>query len=234
MPASARTASDDAVNCLALSRTRNRKPATRSPRSIRRSRICWTVQAPSGFAVNTEDVHVTAAYLYDEQAVQARQGHRAIHVEEVRGEHRRCLGMQELPPCRVGAPFRCRGNLQRLEDPADRGRADQVAELEQLALDPLVSPAVVFGGEPLDECGDLGADWRPSCAVRISPLAVTRRRCQRRTVPGVTSRCARSCVSAGAGSARRERRCRPSRGRAADWSGAARRPRAAARATRRP
>ena len=35
------------------------------------------------------------------------------------------------------------GNLQRLEDPADHGRADPVAELEQLALDPLVSPAVV-------------------------------------------------------------------------------------------
>jgi hypothetical protein len=46
-----------------------------------------------------------------------------------------------------------------------------VAELEQLALDPLVSPAVVLGGEPLDERGDLGAGRRPSCAVRVGPLA---------------------------------------------------------------
>ena len=33
-------------------------------------------------------------------------------------------------------------------------------------LDPLVSPAVVLGGEPLDERGDLGADRRPSRPVR--------------------------------------------------------------------
>jgi hypothetical protein len=45
-----------------------------------------------------------------------------------------------------------------------------VAELEQLALDPLVSPAVVLGGEPLDQDGDLGADRRPSRAVRVGPL----------------------------------------------------------------
>jgi hypothetical protein len=66
---------------------------------------------------------------------------------------------------------RRRGNLQRLEDPADRRCADLVAELEQLALDPLVSPAVVFGGEPLDQRGDLGADRRPSRPVRIGSLA---------------------------------------------------------------
>jgi len=46
-----------------------------------------------------------------------------------------------------------------------------VAELEQLALDPLVSPAVVLGGEPLDQRGDLGADRRPSCPVRVGPVA---------------------------------------------------------------
>src|ERR1022692_4165742 len=59
------------------------------------------------------------------------------------------------------------GSLQRLEDPADGGRSDPVAELEQLALDPLVSPAVVLVGEPLDQRGDLGADRRPSRPVRV-------------------------------------------------------------------
>jgi hypothetical protein len=48
-----------------------------------------------------------------------------------------------------------------------------VAELKQLALDPLVAPAVVLGGEPLDERGDLGADRRPSrravCPVEPGP-----------------------------------------------------------------
>jgi hypothetical protein len=68
-------------------------------------------------------------------------------------------------------PLRCRGYLQVLEDPADRGGADPVTEFQQFALDPLIPPAVVFGGEPFDERGDLGADRRPACPVRVGPLA---------------------------------------------------------------
>jgi hypothetical protein len=49
-------------------------------------------------------------------------------VEKVRGEHGRSLGVQELPPCRVSAPLRCRQDPQGLEDPADRGRTDPVTE----------------------------------------------------------------------------------------------------------
>ena len=51
IPAPASTASNVSVNCPARSRTRDRKPAARSPRSISRLRICCTVQGPSGFAV---------------------------------------------------------------------------------------------------------------------------------------------------------------------------------------
>jgi hypothetical protein len=47
IPVLARTASNDAVNCPARSRTRNRKPAARSPRSVRRLRICCVVHGPS-------------------------------------------------------------------------------------------------------------------------------------------------------------------------------------------
>ena len=68
--------------------------------------------------------------------------------------------------CRFGAGR----DPQCPKDPADRGSADPVAELEELALDPLVSPAVVLGGESPDERGDLGADRRPARPVRISPL----------------------------------------------------------------
>ena len=52
-----------------------------------------------------EDVHVAGADLDDEQAVQALQRQRAVHVEEIGGEHGRGLGAQELPPGRVGLPF---------------------------------------------------------------------------------------------------------------------------------
>jgi hypothetical protein len=73
---------------------------------------------------------------------------------------------QVVSMCRFGA----RGYLQVLEDPADRGCTDPVAEFQQLALDPLVSPAGVLDGEPLDERGNIGADRRPACPVRAGPL----------------------------------------------------------------
>src|SRR6266849_976480 len=77
-----------------------------------------------------------------------------------------CKNPRQLMPVR-----RCdAGGRQGLEDPADRGCADAAAEFEQLALDPLVSPAVVLDGEPLNERGDVGADWRPSRPVRAGPL----------------------------------------------------------------
>jgi len=36
-------------------------------------------------------------------------------------------------------------------------------------VDPLVSPAVIPGGEPSDQYRDLGADRRPPLLVRIGP-----------------------------------------------------------------
>ena len=128
------------------------------------------VHGPSGVRGDPEDVDVARADFDDEQAVQALERYRAVHVEEIGGEHGRRLGVQELPPRGVSAPFRCWQNLQGFADTADRGCADPVAELEQLALDPLVSPAVILSGEPLDQRGDLGADRRPSRAVRVGPF----------------------------------------------------------------
>ena len=66
-----------------------------------------------------EDVHVAAADLDDEEAVQALEGNCAVHVEEVGGKHGRGLGVQDVPPGLVGVPFRSRRDLQCLEDPAD-------------------------------------------------------------------------------------------------------------------
>jgi hypothetical protein len=106
------------------------------------------------------DVDVAAADFDHEQAVQPLERQCAVHVEEVGGKHRRGLRAQELPPGCIGVPLRRRGYLQRLEDPPDRGRAGPVAGLKQFALDPLIAPAVVLGGESLDERCDLGADRR--------------------------------------------------------------------------
>ena len=56
-----------------------------------------------------EDVHIAGADLHHEQAIQAPEGHRAVHVEEVGGQHRRGLGAQKLPPGRIGAPLSAPG-----------------------------------------------------------------------------------------------------------------------------
>ena len=137
-----------------------------------RLRICWVVRWPFGMGGDCRTGRrrarrdVAGADFGDEQAVQALECYRAVHVEEVGGEHGRGLCVQELPPGGVGVPFGRRRYLQCFEDAADRGGADPVGGLEELTLDPLVSPAVVFGGEPLDERGDLGTDRRPSGADR--------------------------------------------------------------------
>jgi hypothetical protein len=117
-----------------------------------------------------EDVHVAGAGLDHEQAVQALEGHRAVDVEEVGGQHGRGVRAQEVPPGLIGVPFRRRRDPQGLEDAADGGGAGPVAELEQLALDALVSPAMVLGGEPPGERGDLGTDRWTSGLVRVGPL----------------------------------------------------------------
>jgi hypothetical protein len=48
-------------------------------------------------------------------------------VKEVDGQHGRGLGVQEPPSGRIGASLGSRRDPQRLEDPADRGRAGPMA-----------------------------------------------------------------------------------------------------------
>src|ERR1039457_6011001 len=105
MPALAKSASKDAVKCPARSRTRNRKSAALSPRSIKRLWICCVVHGPVRVRGHAEDMHIPGTDLDHEEAVKALQGHRAVHVEEVGRKHRRGLRAQEIPPRRVGAPL---------------------------------------------------------------------------------------------------------------------------------
>lgn len=70
--------------------------------------------------------------------------------------------------CRSAAG--CRGYLPVPQDPADSGSAHVVAELEQLALDALVSPRRVLQGELLNERGDRLVDRWAARVVRVRPL----------------------------------------------------------------
>jgi hypothetical protein len=91
-------------------------------------------------------------------------------VEEVAGQHRGCLRAQELPPGRVGAPDRRWRDPQPLENAADRRGSHAVAEFEQLALDSLVSPALIFPGYAFDQQGHSVLDGWTSDAVGIRPF----------------------------------------------------------------
>ncbi len=84
-------------------------------------------------------------------------------------------GAQERPPAWVAAACRCRRDPGFLEDPADRGRGDPVAELAQLALDPLVAPRGVVPSELFGERGGICGQRRASGAARVGPLRATRR-----------------------------------------------------------
>jgi hypothetical protein len=84
---------------------------------------------PVGVRGDAQDVEEAVADLEREQDVDPSQGHRAVDVEEVDGEHAGGLGAQELPPAGVGVPNRGRWDPVALEDPADR-RGAAVAELE--------------------------------------------------------------------------------------------------------
>jgi hypothetical protein len=90
-----------------------------------------------------EDVHVVAAEFHGEEDVDPLERHRAVHVEEVHGQHARGLGPQELPPRRIGGPERCRGYPPQFEDPADGRCSDAVSELERFTL-VLLWPQVRF------------------------------------------------------------------------------------------
>jgi hypothetical protein len=65
--------SNAAVNLVSRSRMMNLIRPARSPRSRRRLRACWAVQAPVGYAVTPQDVHSPGLDLYHEQHVQASQ-----------------------------------------------------------------------------------------------------------------------------------------------------------------
>jgi hypothetical protein len=110
IPAAVRTVPEDAVNCPARPRTGNREPEVCGAAAEADQEAADLLgSSPGSVRVggDREDVPVTGASLDDEQAVQPPEGHCAVHVEEVGGEHGRGLRVQELPPvvavCRFGA-----------------------------------------------------------------------------------------------------------------------------------
>jgi len=92
-------------------------------------------------------------------------------VKQVAGEDPGGLLAQERPPRQARAP---RGWVESItaQRGADRGGRDLHAEAEQFALDPLVAPAGVLGGQANDQLLQVLVERRAaSTTVGIGPLA---------------------------------------------------------------
>jgi hypothetical protein len=92
-----------AANIAAATR-HHARDARRPLRLLGITRLC----RPRGWLVVPEDVAVAVADLDGEEDVDPFEGDRAVHVEEVDGEHGRSLRAQEPAPGRVGGPHWCR------------------------------------------------------------------------------------------------------------------------------
>lgn len=124
---------------------------------------------PVGVCGHAQNADVAGADLDHEEHLDPTQGHRAVDVEEIAGQHRGGLGTRELPPRRAAAPWRGR-DPKPPQYPPHRGCTDPVPEAEQLTLDPLVAPARVLPRHLLDQRREPGVDRRPPSLGRIGPV----------------------------------------------------------------
>jgi len=171
MPAPARTASNEDVNCPVA--VADEEPEPSGVLAEVHQQVAGLLGSPGSVGMGGHAQHVQGAVadLEHEQHVQPPQGERAVDVEEVHREHAGGLGTQELPPTDVGVPHRRRWDPVALQDPPDRRGADAVAELEQLALQPLVSPSQVLPRHPHHQGGEHVVDRWPPDPVRVGPAS---------------------------------------------------------------
>jgi hypothetical protein len=153
IPTSARTASTDAVNWLALSQTR--KPELGDAIAKIYHEVADLLGGPPAVGVDgrAQEMHGLVADLQNEEHLNPLKRDWAVHREEVADQHRRRLSMQELAPGRGGVSDRRRGSPPPPQDAANRRHPHAVTEFEQLAVDSLVSPVVILSGSALDQRG---------------------------------------------------------------------------------
>ena len=106
MPASASNVSNEAANCPAVA---DQEPELGGALAEVHHEVAGLLGGPGPVGVrgDAQDVQRAVADLDHEQDVVASQGHRAVGVEEVDGQHAGGSGAQELPPTGVAVPARC-------------------------------------------------------------------------------------------------------------------------------
>src|SRR5918996_4944002 len=94
-----------------------------------------------------------------------------LHGEEVEGQDRPGLRLEELAPGRTVSPGR-RPESVGPEQRADRGRRDADPELGELTPDPQASPPGILPSHPQDEVSNLTVGRRPAAGgpSSVGPL----------------------------------------------------------------
>jgi site-specific recombinase XerD len=119
---------------------------------------------------DAQDVDVSVAGIQDEEHVDTLEGY-AIDVEEIARQKRVGVGTQEAAPGLVaGSSWRGRHAVS-TQDAADRPGGNPVPQAAQLALDSLISPRRVLGGQSHDQGRQVIADRWPARRSGLAPFA---------------------------------------------------------------
>ena len=170
MSVAVKTASNAVVNLASRSRMRNRD--RRAGVVEVHEQVAGQLGQPGAGGVrgDAEDVHPAGGVLDDEERVQPVQGD-GVEVEQVAGEDRVRLGLQELGPRWSGPPGRG-VDAGVVQDGPDGGGADLVAEAGEFAVDASISPGGVLGGQADDQGAQAGGDgWSAGSGRLGGPAA---------------------------------------------------------------
>ncbi len=159
-PSLLKTSSKARLNLLSWSWIRNRIGVGRSVSDQASWRACWVVQRPSRVGAAAGEVDASAGEFEEEEHVEASEPER-LDGEEVAGDDRVGVGVQELAPAELGASAR-RRHAALPKDLGDRRRRDSLTDTCELTDDPLVAPAWVLARESQHELTDLCRDCGPA------------------------------------------------------------------------
>jgi hypothetical protein len=152
-PSERKTSSKARQNFPSRSRGTKRTRRPCSSKASSRLRACWVTQAALGLAV-TPARWTRRVSSSMKNSTYSRRSHTVSTVKQVAGEDPGGLLAQERPPGRARPP---RGRVEPLaaQGGADRGGRGLHTKAEQLALDALVAPAGILGGQADDQLLDL-------------------------------------------------------------------------------
>jgi len=119
---------------------------------------------------DAQDVDMAVAGIQDEEHVDTLEGH-AIDVEEIARQKRVGVGAEEAAPGLVVGSSRRGRQAVSTQDAADRPGGNPMPQAAQLALDPLISPQRVLGGQSHDQGCQVVPDRWSARRSGLAPFA---------------------------------------------------------------